>query len=44
MVLHGRAKSRGSYKIFEMDGKAVEDMNKNNKKKYSLSYRLNALS
>jgi hypothetical protein len=41
MVVHGRAKTRGSYKIFELDSKEVKDANK---RKYGLNYRLNALS
>jgi hypothetical protein len=35
LVVHGRAKTRGIYKISELDGKAVKDMNK---KKYGLNY------
>jgi hypothetical protein len=31
LIVHGKAKSRGSYKIFELDSKEVKELNK---KKY----------
>jgi len=41
MVVHGRTKTRGSYKIFELNGK-VKDIN-NNKRNYGLNYRSSSL-
>ena len=35
LMVHGKAKTRGSYKIFESDSKTI---------KYGLNYRLNPLS
>jgi hypothetical protein len=37
----GKINSRQSYKIFELDSKAIKEFNK---KKYRLNYRLNAFS
>jgi hypothetical protein len=34
LMVHGKAKTRGSYKIFELDSKAVKEINK---KKYPFS-------
>jgi hypothetical protein len=28
LMIHGKAKTRGSYKIFELDSKAVREFNK----------------
>jgi len=40
LLAYGRAKSRESYKIFELDNKTVKEINK---KKYGLNYRLSPL-
>jgi hypothetical protein len=34
LMVHGKAKTRGSYKIFELDSKAIKEINK---KKYPFS-------